>query len=62
MGVEAVAALFNEDGTGAVVNASRSIIYAYQNVDAGEGQADGWESAIEQSCKKSIQELSHHLA
>ena len=60
MGLEAVAALFNEDGTGAVVNASRSIIYAYQDAESAEDGAGRWEFAVEQCCKKSIDELAHH--
>jgi orotidine-5'-phosphate decarboxylase len=62
MGLDAVAALFNKDGTGAVVNASRSIIYAYQGADPEEAAAQRWEHAVERACKKSIQELADRLA
>jgi orotidine-5'-phosphate decarboxylase len=61
MGLDAVAALFNEDGTGAIVNASRSIIYAFEGGEPERGTTDGWERAVEQACEKSIRELASRV-
>ncbi len=47
------------DGTGALINASRSIIYAYNNPQYKSQFADNWERAIEQAIldtKKSLAE------
>lgn len=41
---EGVRACFHDDGTGAVVTASRSVIYAYE-----EAENDDWQIAIEQA-------------
>ena len=58
LGAEAVAALFKPDGTGAIVNASRSIIYAYQDPELLESADRSWEKSIELACKNSISELA----
>ena len=39
----------NKDGYGALVNASRSIIYAYENPKYKEQYADNWKKCIEQA-------------
>jgi len=39
----------NPDGRGALVNASRSIIYAYENPEYRERFGDNWEKCIEQA-------------
>ncbi len=39
----------NDDGMGALVNASRSIIYAYEKQQYKEQFADNWEKCIEQA-------------
>ncbi len=39
----------NDDGMGALVNASRSIIYAYEKAQYREQFADNWEKCIEQA-------------
>ena len=39
----------NDDGLGALVNASRSIIYAYEKPQYKEQYADNWEKCIEQA-------------
>lgn len=39
----------NPDGRGALVNASRSIIYAYERPEYAERFGDNWEKAIEQA-------------
>lgn len=52
-----VAPLFKSDGTGALVTASRSIIYAYDNMRYMERFASEWDKAIEQACKDFVAEL-----
>jgi len=47
------AAAFKSDGTGAIVNASRSIIYAYD-----EQPEIGWREAIEQAAKSFASDLA----
>lgn len=48
---EEVARCFKPDGTGALVTASRSVIYAYQDAgDPGSTKAD-WRGCIEQGCR-----------
>ena len=39
-----------EDGSGALISASRSIIYAYDNPQYQEQFGDNWEKCIEQAC------------
>ena len=39
----------NEDGLGALVNASRSIIYAYEKPRYKQQFGDDWEKCIEQA-------------
>jgi orotidine-5'-phosphate decarboxylase len=53
-----VAPLFKSDGTGALVSASRSIIYAYDNMRYMERFASEWDKAIEQACKDFVSELA----
>jgi len=47
---EDIANCFKPDGTGAIVNASRSVIYAYGR-DEYQDQADNWEKCIELACQ-----------
>lgn len=56
-GAADVAACFKSDGTGAIVSASRSIIYAYDNIRYMERFASEWDKAIEQACKDFVAEL-----
>lgn len=45
---------FKEDGTGAIVTASRSVIYAYQSgANNGESEND-WRKCIEEGCKEFV--------
>lgn len=46
-----VAKCFKADGTGAIVNASRSVIYAYQEEQYRKSFGDDWRGCIEQACK-----------
>ena len=39
-----------EDGSGALISASRSIIYAYNEPRYAEQFGDNWEKCIEQAC------------
>lgn len=45
------------DGTGALVNASRSIIYAYENPKYADKYGDNWEKCIEQAVTDARVEL-----
>lgn len=44
-------ACFRDDGTGAVVNASRSVIYAYQSPDGMKEKAGDWREHIADACQ-----------
>ncbi|MCK5272009.1 MAG: orotidine-5'-phosphate decarboxylase [Sedimentisphaerales bacterium] len=50
-----------EDGSGALISASRSIIYAYNQPRYIEQFGDNWEKCIEQACLDMKQELSAAL-
>ena len=56
-GAEDVKACFAADGRGAIVNASRSILYAYQQTDAAD-----WRAAIEQAALDMQQQLANALS
>ncbi len=53
-GVEQVAACFNADGSGAIVNASRSVIFAYEDERLMEQAGGRWEDAVALACKEFI--------
>lgn len=55
---EDVSACFKPDGTGALVCASRSIIYAYDDIRYMERFASEWDKCIEQACKDFITEVN----
>ena len=46
-----VAKCFKPDGTGAIVNASRSVIYAYQEPRYRDSHGDDWRACIRQACQ-----------
>lgn len=48
---EAVSHCFKADGTGALITASRSVIYAYEETKYLELYASEWEKCVEQACK-----------
>lgn len=54
---EEVAKCFKPDGTGAIVNASRSVIYAYQNERYREVHGDNWRGCIEQGCDDFVEAI-----
>ena len=51
-----------EDGSGALINASRSIIYAHENTRYKEQFGDNWEKCIEQACLDMKQDLATAMA
>jgi orotidine-5'-phosphate decarboxylase len=53
-----VAPLFKSDGTGAIVTASRSVIYAYEDMKYIERFPSEWEKCIEQSCKDFVAQVA----
>ncbi|MFQ5489938.1 MAG: orotidine-5'-phosphate decarboxylase [Phycisphaerae bacterium] len=55
--VEQVRACFKPDGTGALVNASRSVIYAYQEPKYKQRGADAWERSVELACRDFVEAL-----
>lgn len=48
---EDVAPCFKSDGTGALVAATRSVIYAYENPEYVQRFEGNWEACVEQGCK-----------
>ena len=59
---EQVKACFRSDGTGAIVNASRSIIYAYEDVKYLEMYSSEWTQCVEQACRDMIRSLQPALS
>ncbi|NLX13279.1 MAG: orotidine-5'-phosphate decarboxylase [Phycisphaerales bacterium] len=49
---------FKPDGTGAIVTASRSVIYAYEDMKYIERFPSEWDKCIEQACKDFIADIS----
>lgn len=54
-----VATCFKSDGTGALVTASRSVIYAYA---AERDGAQNWQTCISQACRRYVSEIQHVLS
>jgi len=52
---------FKTDGTGALVTASRSVIYAYQDPKYATAFPDQWEKSVEQACKDFVSEVTKAL-
>ncbi len=57
-GAEDVAACFKADGTGAIVTASRSVIYAYEDTKYLEMYASEWEKCVEHACKDFVKAVA----
>jgi len=57
MTAEEIAPLFKSDGSGALVVAGRSVIFAYESMHYIEKFASEWEKCVEQSCKDVIADL-----
>lgn len=51
---EEVAHCFKPDGTGAIVTASRSVIYAYQKQEAQGLASKSWTQCVEQGCREFV--------
>lgn len=49
---------FKPDGTGAIVTASRSVIYAYEDMKYIERFPSEWDKCIEQACKDFIADIN----
>ncbi|UCG17273.1 MAG: orotidine-5'-phosphate decarboxylase [Phycisphaerales bacterium] len=54
---EDIAPCFKDDGTGALINASRSVLYAYENMEYIERFASEWDRCVEQACKDLIADV-----
>ena len=54
---EEIAKCFKPDGTGAVVNASRSVIYAHDDPHYRDLYGDDWQRAVEHACKDFVQAI-----
>ncbi|UCE62362.1 MAG: orotidine-5'-phosphate decarboxylase, partial [Phycisphaerales bacterium] len=57
-----VAKCFKSNGTGAFVNASRSVIYAYNDPQRRETCGDDWRQAVETACKTLIHAVRQAVA
>lgn len=57
-GAEACRACFRADGTGAVVNASRSVIYAFEHEEALQHFGDDWRAAIAEACGRFARDVA----
>lgn len=55
-----VCGAFNEDGTGALVNNSRGILFAYERPDLQSRFGADWQAAIAQAVHAMIDELARH--
>jgi orotidine-5'-phosphate decarboxylase len=53
-----VACCFREDGLGALVNASRSVIYAYENMKYIEMYTSEWDKCVEHACRDFVKSLN----
>ena len=57
LGPAEVAACFTAGGAGAIVNASRSVIYAYEQPEYQQQFGDQWERAIEKACQDFVAQI-----
>ena len=48
---------FRPDGSGAIVNASRSVIYAYEKPDCAERFGSDWHACVEQACRDFVEDV-----
>lgn len=55
---EDFAGYFKSDGTGAIVVAGRSVIYAYEQAAYRDQFAEDWERCIEQACRDVVADLA----
>jgi len=52
-----VARCFKPDGTGAIINASRSVIYAFQNDSYRDRYGEDWRRCVEQGCQDLVKAI-----
>lgn len=57
LGAAEVAACFKPGGLGAIVNASRSVIYAYEQPEYKQQFADQWEPCVEKACQDFVAQI-----
>jgi orotidine-5'-phosphate decarboxylase len=57
-----VAPAFDADGLGAVVNNSRGLIFAYNNVHHKSKFKDNWQGAVEAALADMIDDLAAHTS
>jgi orotidine-5'-phosphate decarboxylase len=55
-----VAAAFDAEGLGAIVNSSRGIAFAFERADLRARFGDDWQAAIEAAAREMIDDLSRH--
>jgi orotidine-5'-phosphate decarboxylase len=55
---EEIAPCFKPDGTGAIINASRSVLYAYEDLKYIERFTSEWDRCVEQACKDFIADVA----
>ncbi len=55
---EDIAPAFKSDGTGALVTASRSVIFAYEDMKYMERWPSEWEPCVEQACKDFVSDVT----
>jgi len=58
---EEVARCFKPDGTGAIVAASRSVIFAYHDAKRRDARASNWRTCIEDACDEMVQQVREVL-
>ena len=49
---------FRDDGTGAIVNASRSVIYAYEKPAYAERFGEDWRACVQQACRDFVSDVA----
>lgn len=55
--LEQVAACFKDDGSGALVNSSRGIIFAHENPTFASGSPADWEASVRRACEAFVETL-----
>ncbi len=58
---EACRPCFRADGSGAVVNASRSVLFAFESAEARQRFGDDWQAAIRDACARFTQDVGRLL-
>jgi orotidine-5'-phosphate decarboxylase len=56
-GGEEVRVCFKPDGTGALITASRSVIYAYEKPEPRGAQEENWQASITAACQQFVEEV-----